>query len=93
MAVATRIYGWYERADQPPDQPTYDPPHDAPCLFCGEAITANDVRTISMMGEYAERSFFYRVHRTCHERVGEKKRVEIDSVVWDAIRHHHEEAA
>lgn len=51
--------------------PSYDPPHDAPCLFCGKPVTADDVRTHSLMyagAIYAKRSYFYRTHRTCAEK-------------------------
>jgi hypothetical protein len=62
------FYGFYEDASQAPDQPTYDPPHDAPCPFCGGKITADDVRTHSLMyaaASYAKRAYYYRTHRTC----------------------------
>lgn len=64
------FYGFYEDASQAPDQPTFDPPHDAPCPFCGKPISADDVRTHSMMysaPSYAKRAYFYRTHRTCAE--------------------------
>ena len=62
-----QIYGWFDDASQ--TKPTHDPPHDAPCLFCGKAIEPTDVRTHCLMYEkgYAKRSYFYRTHRTCAE--------------------------
>lgn len=64
------FYGYFE--DPSADaKPEYDPPHDAPCPYCGKPIHKDDVRTPSLMyaGEsYAKRSYFYRVHRTCDER-------------------------
>ena len=53
--------------------PDYDPPHDAPCPFCGKPISPDDVRTHSLMftsASYAKRSYFYRTHRTCDEKYG-----------------------
>ena len=64
-----RIYGWFDDARQ--GKPTYDPPHDTICPFCGINISFDDVRTHSLMfygPVYAKRSYFYRTHRTCAER-------------------------
>lgn len=62
------FYGWFENLQD--ETPAYSPPRDAPCPFCGKPISADDVRTHSFMyasGGYAERSYFYRTHRTCAE--------------------------
>lgn len=59
------FYGWY---DGPGDTPDHEPPRDAPCPFCGSAITPDDVRTHSLMYSapaYAKRSYFYRTHSSC----------------------------
>jgi hypothetical protein len=63
---ANQFYGWFDDAN---GDPTYDPPHDAPCPFCGGRIADDDVRTHSLIApsEYAARSYFYRTHRTCAE--------------------------
>jgi hypothetical protein len=61
------FYGFFEDTS---DTPAYDPPHDAPCLFCGEPVTPDDVRSHCLMylsASYAKRSYFYRTHRTCAE--------------------------
>jgi hypothetical protein len=61
--MPNEIYGWFDDAK---DEPAYDPPHDAPCLYCGLPLTSDGVRTHSVMSMYgAERSYFYRTHRTC----------------------------
>lgn len=67
-----QFYGWYDDPQQKPDEPSYGPPLDAPCPFCGFKIASNDVRTHSLMylGQYAARSYFYRTHRTCAEKDG-----------------------
>lgn len=71
MKIKEQIfYGWFDDASQTENSPSYDPPHDGPCLFCGKAITPEDVRTHSIMYVgpiYAKRSYFYRTHRTCDE--------------------------
>ncbi|MGH6889410.1 MAG: hypothetical protein ACREHF_09460 [Rhizomicrobium sp.] len=62
------FYGWFDDPDQ--TEPTYEPPRDAPCPFCGFAVHAEDVRTHSVLyrGQYAARTYFYRTHRTCAQR-------------------------
>jgi len=78
------IYGWFDDADQ--TAPTYDPPRDAPCLFCGHAIESGDVRTHSLMHAgpvYAKRSYFYRTHRTCAE--ADQTETEMDDVIFGMI--------
>lgn len=70
MPHGNNVYGWYDDAAQ--KEPTSAPPLDATCLYCGHAISENDVRTHSLMsqGQYAARSYFYRTHRTCDEKHG-----------------------
>lgn len=66
------FYGFFEDAASDA-KPEYDPPHDAPCLFCGKSIAPDDVRTHSLIysaPSYAKRSYFYRTHRTCAETDG-----------------------
>lgn len=88
MSDKEKIYGYYDKADQPIDQPTYNPAFDSPCLFCGEKITENDMRTHSMMlvGKMS-RSYFYRTHATCHEKASDRQRFEIDDIVFENIKH------
>jgi len=83
-----KLYGWYDRADQPVDQPTYNPAFPGMCLFCGTATTEEDVRTHSIMPMGAKRSYFYRTHRTCHETASDEQRNHIDGIVFDSIAHH-----
>lgn len=62
------FYGWFDDPSQ--TTPTYDPPHDAPCPFCGVPIHAGDVMTHCLMysSGYGERSYFYRTHKSCAEK-------------------------
>jgi hypothetical protein len=83
-----RMYGWYDRVDQPIEQPTFNPSFPGPCLFCGTDTTEEDVRTHSLMPLEAKRSYFYRTHRTCHEAAPDDQRNAIDGVVFDSIAHH-----
>ena len=77
------FYGWFDDADQ--TTPSYEPPRDAPCLFCGTPIHADDVRTHNLMhgGEYAPRSYFYRTHRSCAER--DQSHTAMDGFIIDMI--------
>ena len=77
------IFGWFDDASQ--DAPTHEPPRDAPCLFCGKRVTADDVRThsLSPTGDYGRRSYFYRTHRTCAEA---ESPTAMDGFVLDMIR-------
>lgn len=87
VAQHNAFYGWYDDPTQHVDQPTYDPPHDGPCLYCGRRIHADDVRTHSIMWAgpvYANRSYFYRTHASCDE-TAHGKGLTMDGVIWDMI--------
>lgn len=62
------FYGWFDDATQ--TAPLCEPPRDAPCLYCGKPIHKDDVRSVSLMyaGQYAARSYFYRIHKSCDEQ-------------------------
>jgi len=50
-------------------KPTYNPPKI--CLLCCEPIKfsfENECKTISLMAEKGNRSYFYRVHKDCYEK-------------------------
>jgi hypothetical protein len=81
VAVDNVIFGWFDDASQ--TEPTYEPPRDAPCLFCGFKVTAADIRTHSLVrrDEYGARSYFYRTHRTCAEACS----LTMDGFVLDMI--------
>jgi len=78
------VYGWFDDPGQ--IQPTYDPPRDAPCLYCAHPIHADDVCThsISFVGEYAARSYFYRTHRSCADT--DQTRTALDGFVIGLIQ-------
>lgn len=82
MSDGNAFYGWYDDASQPVDKPTYDPPHDGPCLWCGLKLSPDNVRTYSIMmvEGYGKRSYFYRIHRSCAEKHGDK-----DDAVFEMI--------
>jgi len=77
------VYGYYDSPLQ--DKPVYDPGLTVPCLICGGCLTGDDVRTISLMVPEDSRSYFYRVHRSCHEPLTEQERSSVDGLLIDAI--------
>lgn len=83
MSDGNKFYGWFDDADQ--TTPSYEPPRDAPCPFCGTAVHAEDVRTHSLMyqGQYAARSYFYRTHRTCAQK--DPTHTAMDGFILDMI--------
>lgn len=84
--IVQPFYGYFE--DPKSEVPDYDPPHDAPCLFCGQPIHEGDVRTHSLMyttASYAHRSYFYRTHRTCAET--DLTHTKMDGFILDMIAH------
>lgn len=80
------FYGWYDDAAQSSMSPTYDPPKDSPCPFCGTDLRSDDVRTHSLMYAegYAKRSYFYRTHRTCAE--ADSSGLGMDDFIFNMIR-------
>lgn len=78
------FYGWF---DQDQAEPTYDPPRDAPCPYCGKRLHPTDIRTHNIMWSgpiYADRSYFYRTHASCDD-MGYCKGLITDGWVWDMI--------
>jgi hypothetical protein len=82
--MSNAFYGWYDDPTQAADRPSYEPPRDGPCLFCGNPISADDVRTHSIMyesKEYAKRAYFYRTHRSCDANA----KTGMDGFIFDMI--------
>jgi len=77
------IYGYFSSADQV--VPDYDPGLGAACPVCGKTLSPTDVRTISLMVPQDSRSYFYRVHRSCHEPLSESEQTKVDGLLIDAI--------
>jgi hypothetical protein len=77
--MADFLFGWFDDPSQ--TTPAYDPPHDAPCLFCGSPIHADDVQTHSIMMSGSAKSYFYRTHKTC----AETNQSSLDGIVFAMI--------
>lgn len=83
MNATQRIYGYF--TDSAQTEPVFDPGVGVPCPICTNELDAIDVRTISLMVPGDSRSYFYRVHRSCHEPLTEQERIRVDGVLIDAI--------
>jgi len=61
------MIGFFDNAEQ--SDPTYDPPHNAPCVVCGEPV-CHPMKTISLMWQDGadNKSYFYRSHKACYEK-------------------------
>lgn len=88
-SVEQIFYGYHEDAG-PGRAPEYEPmaiEPFPPCPFCGARIDdPHDVRTHSLMyssQSYAERSYFYRTHRTCAEK--DQTHTAMDGFILDMI--------
>jgi hypothetical protein len=83
VAQGNSFYGWFDDPRQL--EPTYEPPRDAPCPFCGLRIHAGDVRTHNLVypRDYGARSYFYRTHRTCANR--DQTHIAMDGFILDMI--------
>lgn len=80
---AMRMYGYYTDASQ--TVPEFDPGLDALCPICAGKLNVVDVRTISLMVPGDSKSYFYRVHRSCHEPLSEQERIRMDGLLIDAV--------
>jgi hypothetical protein len=91
MSMTEQLFYGYFEDPRPGAPPEYDPPHDAPCPFCGKAVSPDDVRTHSLMFDsrtYAHRSYFYRTHKSCAEHnktLPERDRFNSDDFIFCMI--------
>lgn len=84
-ALSKLAYGYFDDPQQ--YVAAYDPGiDDVLCPICSEPLNREDLRTISMMedaGPHA--SYFYRVHKSCHESLTQLEQDCIDCLIWDSI--------
>ena len=76
-------YGYFDNVNQ--TTPAYDPGLSVPCLICEKVLSVDDIRTVSLMIPNDGRSYFYRVHKSCHEPLDEQARVALDGRLIDVI--------
>lgn len=73
-------FGYYSSGEEA--TPTYDPGIvGIDCPVCEKALTAEDLRTISLMERGGTRSLFYRLHKSCELGMTEAARVALDERV------------
>jgi hypothetical protein len=81
--MSNSIYGYF--TDYQQTQPAFDPGLSVACPICGDALDENDVRTISLAVPKDVKSYFYRVHKSCHEPLSKEQRSKVDGLLIDAI--------
>lgn len=73
-------YGYFTKANQ--EVPEYDPGLNINCPVCEKLLSA-PMSTISVMLEGDSRSFFYRTHKSCYEKLSEEEATLLDSTIVD----------
>ena len=90
MSVAIRkdIFGWFDNTS---DTPAHDPGMNGLCPVCSKTLE-RPVKTISLMLDGDDKSYFFRVHKQCWEGLSEHEKWLIESSLIDAIaegkKHH-----
>ena len=77
------IVGWF---DSPGEIPAHDPGvQGTPCPICHGTLSLEDVRTISLMWPGDTRSFFYRVHKSCHQELSDDDKQALDMAILYSV--------
>ncbi len=75
-------YGYFESPLS--EVPDYDPGLDVDCPVCYRRLS-RPMKTISVAVEGDNKSYFYRVHSRCFERLSPDGKSELDSFIIDAV--------
>ena len=78
----SKIFGYYDSPEQ--IKPAFDPGLVVSCPFCLAKLEL-PVKTISLMAENDDRSYFYRAHKNCYEAASEISIQEIEGSLIDSI--------
>ncbi len=66
--MGTELFGYF---DNNSDTPTYDPGINVPCVLCFKSLNYPIEKIVttsfSAFFDYAEKSYFYRAHKSCYE--------------------------
>jgi hypothetical protein len=73
-------FGYFE--DSLSENPAYDPGIDVDCPVC-HARLSPPLKTISVMAEGDDRSYFYRTHKPCFEGLSEQQASDLDGLIID----------
>lgn len=60
------IFGFFDSAED--EIPTHDPGLETNCPICGNKLE-HPIKTISLMREGDNKSYFYRTHKSCYENM------------------------
>lgn len=70
------IFGYFESALD--EKPTHDPGLETICPICAKNLE-RPVKTISLMKDGDNKSYFYRTHKDCYEQANNETITEIES--------------
>jgi hypothetical protein len=62
------IFGYYENPTD--EKPAHDPGLNTICVICAKPLSV-PLKTISLMKDKDTKSYFYRCHKECYERLSE----------------------
>ncbi len=77
-----KIYGYFTSPDQ--SEPAYEPGLEVDCPICHERLS-HPMKTVSLMLEGDNRSYFYRVHKSCFENLSDVEVGNLDGLILDAV--------
>lgn len=80
--VSKSIYGYFSRPDT--DIPEYDPGLAVDCPVCHRKLEP-PWQAVCLMVPNDSRSYFYRMHKECSDRITPEVETAIDSILIDAI--------
>lgn len=75
------IFGWFSDTGIIPE---HDPGLGVNCIFCGKKLSS-PIKTISLMKDGDNKSYFYRSHKDCYEQLSNNEITEIESSLIDNI--------
>jgi hypothetical protein len=76
------IFGYFDRPEQ--ERPSYNPSLAVPCPHCLTPVGKEGIQTVSLMPVGGDRSYFYRVHVSCHDSASKDDVEIIEGSVIDA---------
>lgn len=76
------IFGYFENSSD--QSPTHDPGLETICIFCTIQLEP-PMKTISLMKDGDNKSYFYRCHKECYEKLSQNEIIEIESSLIDNL--------
>lgn len=78
------LFGYFKGTSQTPE---YDPGLEVPCIFCQKKLS-KPIKTISLISmdtHKRDRSFFYRCHKECYEKLSPNEIALYESALIDNL--------